>query len=48
MYPLSFREFVDFHGYQLKEYKTPIGEKKKGLLMRVMKLLKFEIYLMRI
>ena len=29
MYPLSFREFVDFHGYQLKEYKTPIGEKKK-------------------
>ncbi len=28
MYPLSFREFVDFHGYQLKEYKTPIGEKK--------------------
>lgn len=29
MYPLSFKEFIDFHGYQLKEYKTPIGEKKK-------------------
>ena len=29
MYPLSFKEFVDFHGYQLMEYKTPIGEKKK-------------------
>ena len=29
MYPLSFKEFIDFHGYKLKEYKTPIGEKKK-------------------
>lgn len=29
MYPLSFREFIDFHGYRLKDYKTPIGEIKK-------------------
>lgn len=29
MYPLSFKEFIDFYGYKLKEYKTPIGEKKK-------------------
>ena len=29
MYPLSFKEFIDFHGYKLKEYKTPIGEKRK-------------------
>lgn len=29
MYPLSFKEFIDFHGYKLKEYKTPIGKKKK-------------------
>ena len=29
MYPLSFKEFIDFHGYKLKEYKTPIEEKKK-------------------
>ena len=29
MYPLSFKEFIDFHGYRLKEYKTPIGEKKE-------------------
>lgn len=29
MFPLSFKEFIDFHGYTLREYKTPIGEKKK-------------------
>lgn len=29
MYPLSFKEFIDFHGYKLKEYKIPIGEKRK-------------------
>lgn len=29
MYPLSFKEFIDFHGYKLTEYKTPIGEKRK-------------------
>ena len=29
MYPLSFKEFIDFHGYKLNEYKTPIGEKRK-------------------
>lgn len=28
MYPLSFKEFIEFHGYKLREYKTPIGEKK--------------------
>ncbi len=32
IYPLSFKEFVDFNGYQLKEYKTPIGEIKKRAL----------------
>lgn len=32
MYPLSFKEFIDFHGYKLKEYKTPIGEKRKRAL----------------
>ena len=32
MYPLSFKEFIDFHGYKLKEYKTPIGEKKKRVV----------------
>lgn len=31
MYPLSFREFVDFYDYQLKDYKTPIGKKKRVL-----------------
>jgi len=29
MYPLSFKEFVSFHGYSLKEYITPIDKKKK-------------------
>ena len=29
MYPLSFREFLDFHGYVLEEYKTPLGEFRK-------------------
>lgn len=29
MYPLSFKEFIDFHGYKLKEYKTPIGKNRK-------------------
>ncbi len=29
MYPLSFKEFIDFHGYKIKEYKTPIGGRKK-------------------
>lgn len=29
MYPLSFKEFIDFQGYQLKDYKTPTGEKRK-------------------
>ncbi len=29
MYPLSFKEFITFHGYSLKEYKMPIDKKKK-------------------
>lgn len=29
MYPLSFKEFIDFHGYKLKEYETPIGKTMK-------------------
>lgn len=28
MYPLSFKEFLDFHGYKLEEYKTPLGQTK--------------------
>lgn len=26
MYPLSFREFLDFHGYVLREHMTPTGK----------------------
>lgn len=26
VYPLSFKEFIDFQGYVLKEYDTPFGE----------------------
>lgn len=29
MLPLSFREFIDFHGYEVRDYKTPSGEMKK-------------------
>ena len=29
MLPLSFREFLDFHGYLLEEYKAPNGMTKK-------------------
>ena len=29
MYPLSFREFLDFHGYRMEDYKTPLGEFRK-------------------
>ena len=29
MYPLSFREFLDFYGYVAEEYKTPLGELRK-------------------
>ena len=31
MYPLSFREFLDFHGYTLHYYKSPTGEEKKRI-----------------
>lgn len=30
VYPLSFREFVDFHGYKLLDYVTPLGTTKKS------------------
>ena len=29
MLPLSFREFVTFHGYEIRDYKNPSGEMKK-------------------
>lgn len=29
MLPLSFREFLDFHGYEVREYTAPGGERKK-------------------
>ena len=29
MYPLSFKEFLDFHNYAVEEYKTPLGEIRK-------------------
>lgn len=29
MFPLSFREFLDFHGYEVRERKSPSGEMKK-------------------
>ena len=29
MFPLSFREFIDFHGYEVRDCRTPYGEQKK-------------------
>ena len=29
MLPLSFREFLDFHGYEVRDRKSPTGEMKK-------------------
>lgn len=29
MYPLSFKEFVDFQDYSIEEYKSPLGDLKK-------------------
>ena len=29
MLPLSFKEFLSFHGYEVRDYKTPTGEIKK-------------------
>ena len=29
MLPLSFREFIDFHGYEVRERKSPTGEIRK-------------------
>lgn len=31
MLPLSFREFLDFHGYEVKEKKSPTGELRKRI-----------------
>lgn len=32
MLPLSFYEFIEFHGYTIKEIKTPSGEVRKRIL----------------
>ncbi len=29
--PLSFREFIDFHGYQLETYKSPSGDMRRRI-----------------
>lgn len=29
MLPLSFKEFLGFHGYEVRDYKTPTGEMKR-------------------
>ena len=29
MFPLSFKEFVEFHGYKIREYRSPEGSLKK-------------------
>lgn len=29
MLPLSFKEFLGFHGYEVRDYKTPTGETKR-------------------
>ena len=29
MLPLSFKEFLEFHGYEVRDYKAPTGEMKK-------------------
>lgn len=29
MLPLSFKEFLEFHGYEVRDYKTPVGEMKR-------------------
>ena len=29
MLPLSFKEFLEFHGYEVRDYKAPTGEVKK-------------------
>lgn len=31
MLPLSFREFIDFHGYSITEYRSPSGEIRKRI-----------------
>lgn len=31
MYPLSFKEFMDFNGFKLIKYKTPLGDKNRAL-----------------
>ena len=48
-YPLSFREFLDFHGYVTEAYKTPLGEFRKRITDRNAQLVEmndlFEAYL---
>ena len=34
MYPLSFQEFLDFHGYTVSDYRSMSGETKKRILDR--------------
>lgn len=31
VFPLSFREFIDFHGYQLETYQSPSGEMRRRI-----------------
>ena len=33
--PLSFKEFLDFHGYEVRERKSPTGEMKKGRMAKM-------------
>lgn len=35
MLPLSFREFIDFHGYTIEEYKNPSGDIRKRISDKV-------------
>ncbi len=32
VFPLSFREFLDFHGYTIAEYNSPMGETRKRVI----------------
>lgn len=32
MLPLSFKEFIDFHGYTLKETRTPVGTLRRQVM----------------
>ncbi len=49
MYPLSFREFLDFHGYVVEEYRNPPGEFRKRVTDRTARPVEmndlFEVYM---